>query len=311
MRGMDTVFVYTGRSSGEWRERFEAAAPEFRWLAWPDLDAAAGATVIVGWNPPPDLFRKLPALRLAHALGAGVDGFLKRDDLPDVPLARLLDAGMAEQMVEYALLGTLMWQRRLPLYRAQQQSARWWQWPARTRAEVRVGVLGLGRMGGAVATALAGFGYRVSGWSRTPRSLPGIACHDGVPGLDTVLQGSDVLVSLLPSTPDTRGLLDRARLSRLPEGALVINAARGDQLIADDLIALLDAGHLCGALLDVFATEPLPPDSPLWSHPTVTITPHVAALTVPGPSVEQVVKNLRRWKAGEPLHGLVDRALGY
>lgn len=308
---METAFVFTGRSSGEWRQRFEAAAPEYRWLGWPDIDQAAQATLMVGWNPPPEVFRKLPALRLVHALGAGVDGFLGRPDLPDVPLARLLDAGMAEQMVEYALLGALMWQRRMPLYREQQLSAKWWQWPARERGEVRVGVLGLGEMGGAVARGLAGFGYALAGWSRTPRRLEGIDCHHGEPGLNALLARSDVLVSMLPSTADTRGLLDHARLAQLPEGALLVNAARGDQVVAEDLIALLDAGHLCGALLDVFATEPLPKDSPLWAHPKVTITPHVAALTVPGPSVKQVVENLRRWQRGEPLHGLVDRQRGY
>jgi glyoxylate/hydroxypyruvate reductase A len=307
---MDTVFVYTGRSSGEWRQRFEQAAPEFRWLAWPDVAPAAEASVMVGWNPPADLFRQLPALRLVHALGAGVDGFLKRDDFPEVPLARLLDAGMAEQMVEYALLGALMWQRHLPLYREQQQLAKWWQWPARTRSEVRVGVLGLGEMGGAVARGLAEFGYTVSGWSRSPRQIDGIRCLHG-DQLDQLLADSDVLVSQLPSTPDTRGLLDHSRLSALPEGALLINAARGDQLVADDLVALLDSGHLSAALLDVFASEPLPKDSPLWAHPKVHITPHVAALTVPGPSVQQVVDNLRRWKTGEPLNGIVDRGRGY
>lgn len=308
---MDTAFIYTGRSSGEWRQRFEAAAPDYRWLAWPDIDKASTARILVGWNPPPDLFRQLPALRLVHALGAGVDGLLARKDFPDVPLARLLDAGMADQMVEFALLGALYWQRRMSIYRAQQQDARWWQWPARPRSEVRVGVLGLGHMGSAVATGLSAFGYRVGGWSRTPRRLDGVDCVHGSAGLDVLLAATDVLVSQLPSTAETRGLLDRARLSQLPEGALVVNAARGDQLVADDLLALLDSGHLSGALLDVFASEPLPKDSPLWAHPKVMITPHVAAVTVPGPSVEQVVANLRRWQRGEPLVGLVDRSRGY
>jgi glyoxylate/hydroxypyruvate reductase A len=308
---MDSIFLYTGRSSGEWRQRFEAAAPEFRWLAWPEIEQAAEATAMVGWNPPAGLFRELPKLRLVHALGAGVDGFLLRPDLPDVPLARLLDAGMAEQMVEYALLGVLIWQRRLPLYAAQQREAKWWQWPARERRTVRVGVLGLGQMGGAVVRGLAGLGYPVAGWSRTPRQLQGIETLHGGAGLDALLARSDVLISMLPSTPDTRGLLDHARLSRLPEGAMLVNAARGDQLIAEDLVSLLDAGHLSAALLDVFASEPLPKDSPLWTHPQVTITPHVAALTVPDPSVQQVVENLRRWQSGAPLLGLVDRGRGY
>lgn len=309
---MRTLLVYTGRSSGEWRDRFAAAAPDFDWLAWsPDL-VLPRIDGFVGWNPPPGLFARLPGLSAAFALGAGVDGFLKREDFPaDIPLVRLRDAGMAEQMVEYALLGVLGWQRHLPTYAAQQREARWKQCPARTRAQTRVGVLGLGYMGGTVARALAGFGYAVEGWSRTPRDIDGVTCRHGDDALMPLIARSDVLVSMLPSTPDTRSLLDHARLSALPEGAYVVNAARGDQLDADALVALLDSGRLSGALLDVFATEPLPPDDPLWRHPKITLTPHVAALTVPEPSVQQVVENLRRFVRGEPLQGLVDRSRGY
>ena len=309
---MRTLLVYTGRSSGDWRQRFEAAAPEFHWLAWPDIEQAAEASVMVGWNPPPDLFLQLPRLRLVHALGAGVDGFLKREDFPaDIPLLRLRDAGMAEQMVEYALLGVLHWQRHVLAYSAQQREARWRQQPARTRADTRVGVLGLGYMGGTVAQALAGLGYAVEGWSRTPRALDGVVCRHGDDALPPLLARCDVLVSMLPSTPDTRGLLDAAKLGVLPPGAFLVNAARGDQIVIADLIAQLDRGHLSGALLDVFPTEPLPPDDPLWRHPKIIATPHVAALTVPGPAVEQVVENLRRFVRGEALLGQVDRARGY
>jgi glyoxylate/hydroxypyruvate reductase A len=166
-------------------------------------------------------------------------------------------------------------------------------------------------MGGAVAQALAGLGYACGGWSRTARTLDGVRCQHGADGLDALLETSDVLFNALPSTADTRGLLDRARLARLPRGAMLVNASRGDQLDAVALVDLLDAGHLSGALLDVFAVEPLPADSPLWSHPRITITPHVAATTLPAPSVAQIVANLRRSLAGEPLRGVVDRARGY
>jgi glyoxylate/hydroxypyruvate reductase len=309
---MRTLLVYTGRSSGDWRDRLAAAAPEFDWLAWsPDI-ALPAIDGFVGWNPPAGLFARMPGLQAAFALGAGVDGFLKREDFPaSIPLLRLRDAGMAEQMVEYALLGVLHWQRHVPTYAAQQREARWRQLPARGRADTRVGVLGLGYMGGTVAQALAGFGYAVEGWSRTPRELPGVVCRHGDAALLSLLARCDVLISMLPSTPDTRGLLDAAKLGVLPDGAFVVNAARGDQIVIPDLVTQLDSGHLSGALLDVFPTEPLPPDDPLWRHPKLIATPHVAALTVPGPAVEQVVENLRRFVRGEVLLGRVDRARGY
>ncbi len=154
-------------------------------------------------------------------------------------------------------------------------------------------------------------GYPVAGWSRSPKSVPGVRCVHGPDALAPLLAQSDVLVNVLPTTPQTRNLLDRARLSRLPRGAYVINCSRGDQLDADALVALLDAGHLGGALLDVFAVEPLPPDRPLWRHPKVRITPHIAAITLPEPSVAQIVANIRALEAGELPSGVVDRSRSY
>jgi glyoxylate/hydroxypyruvate reductase len=268
--------------------------------------------MFAGWNPPPGLFARLPRLRAAFALGAGVDALLRHDDLaPTIPLVRLLDAGMAAQMVEYALYGVLTWQRRFHDYAAQQAHALWLRQPPRMREETRIGVLGLGEMGGTVARALADLGYPVAGWSRTPKSLPGIDCRHGDHGLDRVLAGTDVLVTMLPTTPATQGLLDARRLSRLRPGAFVVHCSRGDQLDVDALLAALDSGQLGGALLDVFAIEPLPADSPLWAHPKVRITPHVAAVTLPGPAVAQIVDNIRALRQGDAMTGIVDRHRAY
>lgn len=306
------LWLVAGRDAAGWQAAFAAAAPELEVLSWPQPVDPATVDYVACWGPPPGLFAPLTALRAVFALGAGVDALLARRDLAaEVPLLKLADAGMAEQMLEYALVGVLDWQRRLHEYAALQAAGVWQALPARRRAEVRVGVLGLGAIGAAVAQGLASLGYRVGGWSRSPREIAGVHCHAGMPALDELLAGSDVLVNLLPSTADTRGLLDRARLARLPAGALLVHCSRGDQLDAGALLDALDSGRLGAALLDVFASEPLPAGDPLWRHPKLRITPHVAAVTRIEPAVAQIVDNLRRLAADLPLLGRVDRSRGY
>lgn len=306
------LHVYAGDEGATWRALFAAQAPEIDCIAWPDAIDTSAVTWIACWNPPDGFFAGFPNLRTVFALGAGVDRLVARTDLaPHVALVRLVDAGMAAQMVEYAQLGVLLWQRRCLDYRTQQAQAAWRKLPPIARADTRVGVLGLGAMGGAVAAALDEAGYRVWGWSRRAQQIDGVRCLHEASGLTELLGETDVLVNTLPSTDATRGLLDRTRLAQLPTGAMVVNAARGDQLDATALLELLDCGHLGGALLDVFDPEPLPPDSPLWRHPRIVLTPHVAATTLPGPAVAQIVDNLRRSRHAEPLVGLVDRGCGY
>ena len=309
---MAKLLVHASGDGAEYKALFERSAPELRVYATPEQFDRGAIDYFAGWNPPPGLLGEMPRLKAVFALGAGVDGLLARGDLPShVPVVRLLDAGMAEQMLEYALYGVLTWQRHMDDYGAQQLRAAWERHPLRTRADTRVGVLGLGRMGSVVAGGLARMGYEVWGWSRGARALEGVRCTSGEVGLNTLLERSDVLVNVLPSTPDTRGLLDRAALSRLPRGGYLVSCSRGDQVDEGALHELLEAGHLGGALLDVFAREPLPPESPLWKHPRVRITPHVAAITVPGPAVEQIVASIRTLEAGGTPEGLVDRTRGY
>jgi glyoxylate/hydroxypyruvate reductase A len=306
------LFIHAGDESAAYRDRFARELSGLQCVAHPDPVVAADVAFVACWNPPADFFAPLTSLRAVFALGAGVDRLLARTDLAaHVPIVRLLDAGMAEQMAEYALLGVLMRQRHAIDYRLQQTRAAWHRYPPVARAALRVSVLGLGEMGRAVTRTLAGLGYAVQAWARTPRTMDDINVHHGDEGLQNVLAQADVLVNTLPSTPATRGLLDHRRLSWLPLGAFVVNASRGDQLDAHALRTLLDAGHLGGALLDVFTTEPLPPDDPLWPHPRVVITPHVAATTLPEPSVRQIADNIRRMLAGGAPIGVVDRARGY
>jgi glyoxylate/hydroxypyruvate reductase len=309
---MTTVLVHAGRDGPQWQAQFARIAPDLHSVAWPDAIEAERVDYIACWSPPVNFFGAYPRVKAIFALGAGVDKLLSRPDFPaHVSLVRLTDAGMAEQMLEYALYGVLSYQRRMPAYAAQQMRAEWRKHPPRSRGEVRVSVLGLGAIGGVIAQGIAALGYAVGGWSRHPRSLDGVRCVSGDESLTTLLERSDVLVNVLPSTAQTRRLLNHERLSRLPRGAYVVNCSRGDQLDAQALVTLLDQAHLSGALLDVFDAEPLPPDSPLWRHPGIQITPHVAGTTLIEPSVAQIVAKIRDLESGIAVAGVVQPERAY
>lgn len=264
------------------------------------------------WAPPPGVFARFPALRAVFNLGAGVDGLLAQDDLPAaVPVFRLEDAGMAPPMVEWVLYGVLRFHRDFDLYAQEQAAGRWTRRSVRPAGDITVALLGIGALGRAVARQLDGLGYRVRAWSRRPREMDGITVRHGPEGLHAVVTGADILVCLLPLTGQTRGLLNRALLSRLAPGAAVLNPARGAHLVDDDLLELLDSGHLRGAVLDAFDPEPLPPGHRFWSHPRVRLTPHVAAPTLVEPACAQIASTIHRLERGDAPGPTVDRDAGY
>lgn len=303
------VVICTEKEQDEWRDALAACLPEARVHAWPDAPACDYAVV---WRPPSGFFATQPGLEAVFSLGAGVDGLLAMPSLPrGVPLVRVEDCGMAVQMVEYALYVALRHFRRFARYGRAQDEREWSPQPLRVRSQFRIGVLGLGVLGGEVARALAGFGFTVAGWSRTARSMPGVRVEHGAEGLDAVLAGSELLLVLLPRTAATEGLLDRARLARLPAGAALANLARGELVDDAALLEALDTGHIAEAHLDVFRQEPLPPAHPYWTHPRVRMTPHVAALTPFDVASRQVADKIRRLQAGEAITGVVDRMRGY
>ena len=229
-------------------------------------------------------------------------------------VVRLDDAGMSVQMAEYVCHALIRHFREFDHYAADVAQGKWSYRRPHSRAEYPVGVMGLGALGTRVAQAVAQFDFPVNGWSRTPRELPGVRCFAGAEGLNGFLAASRVLVNLLPLTPDTRDILNRDTLSRLRAGGYLINVARGAHLVDDDLIALLDSGHLAGATLDVFRVEPLPAEHPFWRHPKVTVTPHTSARTLRAESIAQIATKIHRLLAGESidnLPGVVDSARGY
>lgn len=306
------LFVSAEDDPEPWRAALTGAFPDLAFRVWPDeLEPRQGLAFALVWKPPAGLLATLPDLRAVLSLGAGVDHILEDPALPDVPLIRLEDAGMAEQMVEYGVYAALHYHRRMDIYGRRQEAGAWRKDPGVSAADRTVGVLGLGVLGGAVARALVDLGFQVRGWSRRPRSMAGIEMFSGPDDLPAFLGGAEILINLLPLTPSTTGLLDAARLAALPPGACLVNMARGAHVVEADLLAALDSGHLRGAMLDVFETEPLPPENPLWRHEAVIVTPHVAAQTIASAAKAQVIEALARLRRGEPPPGLVDREAGY
>lgn len=307
---LDLLLAIGSNDVMPWREAFARALPEARLHVWPDTPDVVDFVAV--WRPPAEVFDRVRVRHAIANLGAGVDALLKLPNVPaSVPVLRLEDAGMAVQMAEYVALATLQAYRESRAYEAQQRERRWVQRERLDKAAFGVGILGLGVLGQAVARPLLDFGFPVHGWSRTPRELPGITTHVGAAGLASLLAVAHVLVCLLPSTPETRGLLDRKTLGRLPRGAHLVNVARGDLVVDDDLIALLDDGHLASATLDVFHAEPLPVTHPFWHHPRVTLTPHVSAATDIAESAAQMADKCRALLAGAAVGGIVDRRRGY
>ncbi len=293
-----------------WRMALATALPDAAITLWPD--AAAETDYALVWKPPAELFARVRPAKAIFNLGAGVEVLLAASTLPQgIPVIRLEDAGMAEQMAEYVALAVLGSYREATAYAEQQRAGRWQPRERLAKSGFGVGFLGFGVLGQSVAAALAPFGFPLASWSASRKQVPGVASFAGPSELDRFLAASRVVVCLLPSTPDTRHLLDRARLSRLPRGAYVVNVARGDILVDEDLVALLDEGRLAGATLDVFRTEPLPSDHPFWHHPRIALTPHTSAVTIIDASVAQVAAKIRRLERGDKVTGVVDRVRGY
>jgi len=293
-----------------WRAALAAALPRAAITVWPEVDATPDYALV--WRPPADFFARVRPRRAIFNLGAGTDALLAMRGLPaDTPLIRIEDGGMAEQMAEYVTLAVLRAYREADAYALQQREALWTPRHRPDKAAFAVGILGFGVLGAAVARALAGFRFPLRAWSRTPKRVDGVESFAGPEGLVGFLSGTRVLVCMLPSTTATRGLLDRRALGTLPRGAHVVNVARGDIVVDEDLLALVDSGHLAGATLDVFREEPLPPAHPFWHHPRITVTPHASAFTLVDESIAQIAGKIDRLERGEPVTGVVDRARGY
>lgn len=313
---MAILLAVTGWPTQPWLDRFRQHGDEFEWVSADAAYDPADIEHAVVWKPRPGLLAGLPRLRTIFNLGAGIDALVADRGLPDVPLVRIVDADLTARMTEYVTFNVLRCHRREWEHRAAQAGRRWISPEQPAAAEVRVGIMGLGTLGRDAAEVLARLGFRVAGWSRSAKAVAGIEGFVGEAGLDTFLARTDILVALLPLTGETRGMLNRrlfaglARDGRLG-GPYLINAGRGGLQVEADILAALDDGTLAGAVVDVFETEPLPPESPMWSHPKLIVSPHNAADSDPDAVSRNVVAQLRRLARGEALEHVVDRATGY
>ena len=306
---MNITFCCTDTKAEPWLQGLQAALPGAAVSVWQPGAPAADYAVV--WAPPQQFLDEQTRVKALFNIGAGVDALLKLRLPPTALVVRLDDAGMAVQMAEYVCHAVIRHFREFDQYEDAMRAGQWAFRKPRLRQEFPVGVLGLGVLGERVARALAQFDFPVNGWSRTPKAIDGVRTFSGAEGMNDFLAASRVLVNLLPLTPETENILNRATLSRLQAGGYVINVARGAHLVDGDLIALLDSGHLAGATLDVFRTEPLPADHPFWSHPRITLTPHTSARTLRDESITQMVGKIVALERGEAIAGIVDPVRGY
>ncbi|CVG35794.1 glyoxylate/hydroxypyruvate reductase GhrA [Serratia marcescens] len=313
---MNIIYYHPLFNAQEWLAGIKQRLPQAEIREWQRGDERPADYALV-WRPPHEMLANRRDLKAVFALGAGVDAILDQErkhpgTLPaGVPLLRLEDTGMAQQMQEYALSYVLRYFRRFDEYQALQQRQEWQPLDPHSLDDFTIGILGAGVLGQSVARKLTEFGFSVRCWSRSAKQIDGVQSFAGEAQRAAFLDGVKLVINLLPNTPETVGILNRELFAQLSTGAYLINIARGAHLVEADLLAALDQGQLAAATLDVFAREPLPQDHPFWRHPRVTITPHIAAITLPQQAMDQIAANIRALEAGHAPAGVVDRQRGY
>ena len=306
---MKIYFCCTDFKAEPWLAALRTALPQAEIEVW--TPGAGPADYAVVWAPPQQFLDEQPQIKALFNIGAGVDALTQLRLPPRTKLVRLDDAGMSVQMAEYVVHALIRHFREFDVYAADVAGGKWSFRKPRLREDFPVGIMGLGVLGQRVVRAVQAFEFPVRGWSRSPKELQGVRCYAGEAQFAEFLAETKVLVCLLPLTEETRGIMRRETLSLLQPGGYVINVARGAHLVEEDLIPLIDSGHLAGAALDVFRQEPLPAGHPFWRHPKITVTPHTAARTLRDESVAQIAGKITALEQGKPIAGVVDHLKGY
>ena len=306
---MALLLILPGKNVQKLKDRILHLAPDLDVRIWPEPGNPNDLEMVVTWKQPPGELGKFPGLKVVMSFGAGVDHILDDPGLPaGATVCRVVDPSLVHDLTEYMLAVVLARKRLLAAYQDQQKEGIWK--PVRYEKDPVIGIFGLGQIGSKAAGKFRLLGFRVLGWSRTPKQLPGIETFDAE-GLDDMLPQADYLICVLPLTAETRGILNSTLFGKMKKVSYLINIGRGLHLVEDDLLQALDDGLLAGACLDVFQTEPLPEDHPFWDHPAITLTPHIGALTDTKVVVSQIIENYRRLARCEPLLNIVDRERGY
>ncbi|NRA62101.1 MAG: glyoxylate/hydroxypyruvate reductase A [Psychrobium sp.] len=305
---MTLLVVVPDRNNDKLMMKLQQLLPQYNVVLWREGIDCSEVTFVLAWNAPSYLWPQLPKLLAISSYGAGVDSLLKQS-LPDVPIARIVDPQLADNMSDYVLHAIGYFKLRFSQYQQHKTAAIWK--PRRAKTGTHVGILGLGNLGQAVAKKLSSVGFSVSGWSRSEKNIEGVCCYAGAETLHKMVSDVDYLVCLLPLTPQTRGILNQTLFQKMPIGSVIVNVARGEHLNETDLLAALDDGQLSGAALDVFTTEPLPTEHLFWQQPNILLTPHISAVTNIDSACGQIADNYLRIKLGKTLCNQIDQSLGY
>ncbi len=309
---MIVIKAHSKERMQSWFDIFAREMPDTEVVLWPHYGDPKNVEFVIASELPAGEFAKFPNLKFVASMAVGVERLLGDKTMPaHLPIVRSVNPARGDTMTEYVVLHTLRYVRRLAEYQAHQAEQRWERLADHAAAETGVGVMGLGNLGLIAAERLRLFGFPVAGWVRNPRAIDGIETFVGKAQFYDFLARSNIVVCLLPLTPETRDLLDARAFAAMPRGSYLINAGRGEQIVDEDLLAALESGQLAGATLDVFRAEPLPADHPFWGHPKITVTPHNAAATRQAHGADIVIENIRRARAGQPLVNVVDKSAGY
>lgn len=296
-----------------WLKRFEQLLPNEQVLLAQDIapDEKQNCDLAIVLDPDPEMVASFNQLIWIQSLWAGVESLVDLAKAQNIKLVRMVDPKLADTMAEAVLAWTLYIHRQMPSYAAQQHNKVWLQLPYQPAENCKVGILGLGELGVTSANKLMSNGFNLLGWSRTKKNIPGVQCFDTRAGLEEMVRQSNILICLLPLTKETEGIIDRALLQRLPRNASLINFARGPHVVESDLLEVLDDEHLYHVVLDVYHQEPLPKNSPIWSHPKITALPHIAATSYPQTAAEIAADNIRYYRQTNQLTSVVDLTRGY
>lgn len=309
---MSFLIVSPGHDPKHWVEVLKNQHPGLNIYVYPEEHDKEEVEFALAWNHPRGLFKNYPNLKVVASMGAGVDHIICDPALPeDIKITKVVDDRLTSDMSAFVLALVLDHLRNLHYYSMQQKNAEWDRKDYTRIDNVEIGIMGLGVLGKAVGEKLVLNGFNVSGWSTSPKEIEGIESFHGDEGLEEFLEKTEILICLLPLTPQTENILNKELFEKLPENAYIINVARGEHLVEHDLLEMIDNGHLSGAALDVFREEPLPEEHPFWQHPQIQVTPHVASITRPESVVPQIVENYEKMMEGEPLDNLVERNKGY
>lgn len=307
---MSIIIIAPTRDGKIWTDGIKSIDPNLQVTVWPDMSQAREVKCAVVWNHPKGILKQFPNLRLICSMGAGVDHVLSDPDLPvGVPISRIVEDKLTTSMSNFVMMAVLNYHKRFYKYQSDKQGKIWDQMTF-PEIEVSIGILGLGVLGQDAAIKLKAMGFKVSGMSRTKKYLPGVTTYS-MDKLDQFLAEINVLVCLLPYTPETHGILNYQLFAKMNKGSYLINVGRGKQQVETDIVRALDEGILSGAFLDVFQEEPLPQHSPIWTHPLIQFTPHIASVTNPLAAIPQIVDNYKRLFSGEKLTHLIDTNRGY